>query len=112
MVSSTTTAPRPSSSSSSSALPVGGGGGLEEEKGALSQSQQPPPRPRRRTSALIVPKIQECDGEDRTVRVGIKDTTRCDNTLITYKYTPWNFLPLVRTFRINSLFVLVLVLVL
>lgn len=43
-------------------------------------------------------KLQEEDGTDRVLVAGLPDYTRCDNTLITSKYTPWNFLPLVRSF--------------
>ena len=39
--------------------------------------------------------IKEEDGTDRVVTAGLPDYTRCDNTLITSKYTILNFLPLV-----------------
>ena len=38
---------------------------------------------------------KEEDGTDRVVTAGLPDYTRCDNTLITSKYTILNFLPLV-----------------
>ena len=39
--------------------------------------------------------IKEEDGTDRVLIAGLPDYTRCDNTLITSKYTILNFLPLV-----------------
>ncbi len=40
-------------------------------------------------------KIREEDGSDRLLTPGLPDYTRCDNTLITSKFTILNFLPLV-----------------
>ena len=57
-------------------------------------------------------KLQEEDGTDRVLVAGLPDYTRCDNTLITSKYTPWNFLPLVRSLFVSCfLFVVVVVVV-
>lgn len=39
-------------------------------------------------------KIKEEDGTDRNLQAGMPDYTRCDNTLITSKYTILNFLPI------------------
>ena len=40
-------------------------------------------------------KLQEEDGSNRLLMAGQPDYTRCDNTLITSKYTILNFLPIV-----------------
>ena len=52
--------------------------------------------PRRSVSQLRLPKIIEEDGTQRLLNVGIPNTNRCNNILITSKYTVWTFLPLVR----------------
>jgi hypothetical protein len=58
----------------------------------------PSPHTKRRTSLtqLRLPKIIEEDGTQRILNVGIPNTNRCNNILITSKYTLWTFLPLVR----------------
>ena len=48
--------------------------------------------------------IKEEDGSDRVVTAGLPDYTRCDNTLITSKYTILNFLPLVSYVTFLTLF--------
>ena len=61
----------------------------------------PPPTPaaaRGRKSKIIgknIVKLREEDGSDRLLIPGQPDYTRCDNTLITSKYTILNFLPIV-----------------
>ena len=54
--------------------------------------------PRRSVSQLRLPKIIEEDGTQRLLNVGIPNTNRCNNILITSKYTVWTFLPLVRLY--------------
>ena len=48
--------------------------------------------------------IKEEDGTDRVLIAGLPDYTRCDNTLITSKYTILNFLPLVSYVTFFTLF--------
>ena len=53
---------------------------------------------RRRISQgqIRLPDIKEDEeGVERTLLVGKPDMSRCDNELITSKYTVWNFFPLV-----------------
>jgi hypothetical protein len=57
-----------------------------------------PSPPRRSVSQLRLPKIMEEDGTQRILKVGVPNTNRCNNILITSKYTLWTFLPLVRTY--------------
>ena len=56
--------------------------------------------PRRSVSQLRLPKIIEEDGTQRLLNVGIPNNNRCNNILITSKYTVWTFLPLVRYYVI------------
>ena len=48
-------------------------------------------------------KLKEEDGTDRKLQAGKPDYTRCDNTLITSKYTFLNFLPIVSSYNYSSL---------
>ena len=52
---------------------------------------------RRRSSHIV--KVKEEDGSERSLLAGVPDHTRCDNTLITSKYTILNFLPKVSISR-------------
>jgi hypothetical protein len=62
--------------------------------------------PRRSVSQLRLPKIIEEDGTQRILNVGIPNNNRCNNILITSKYTVWTFLPLVRYYVGFTLFTL------
>ena len=60
-------------------------------------SHTPPPGGGRKASIIgkNIVKLREEDGSDRLLIPGQPDFTRCDNTLITSKYTFLNFLPIV-----------------
>ena len=94
--------------SSSTSSPGGGNGVPNKSRSSLLLSKT--------ASQLqlthLVPdtrKLQEEDGTDRVLVAGLPDYTRCDNTLITSKYTPWNFLPLVRSLFVSCLLFVVVV---
>ena len=63
---------------------------------ASTTTISPRTSPRRSVSQLRLPKIIEEDGTQRLLNVGIPNNNRCNNILITSKYTVWTFLPLVR----------------
>ncbi|OEU10945.1 phospholipid-translocating P-type ATPase [Fragilariopsis cylindrus CCMP1102] len=61
---------------------------------ATTTTTSPRTSPRRSVSQLRLPKIIEEDGTQRLLNVGIPNSNRCNNILITSKYTVWTFLPL------------------
>ena len=73
----------------------------------LLQQQSPANRKKvmaRRISQgqIRLPDIKEDElGIERTLLIGKADHSRCDNQLITSKYTVWNFFPLVSNYAIT-----------